>query len=120
MKLVLLRNQSVGVTGNITFSITAQVEITQKEKDDIVKYKIGKTLLYTNLIDRGKGLLGFLFRKANAVEFTVNDLVKGTKVECKDIIGMLDLEEIIVEASQTLKNILEASATFGGETVIEL
>ena len=33
---------------------------------------------------------------------------------------MLNLEEIIVEASHTLKNILEASATFGGETVIEL
>ena len=120
MKLVLIRNQSVGVTGNTTFSITAQVETTQKEKDDIVKYKMGKALLYTNLVDRGRGILGFLFRKANAIEFTVNDLVKGTKVECKDIIGMLELEKIIAEASQTLKNILEASATFGGETVIEL
>ena len=120
MKLVLIRNQSVGITGNTTFSITAQVEVTQEEKNYIVKYKMGKTLLYTNLVDRGKGLLGFIFRKANAIEFTINDLVIGTKVECRDIVDMLSLEGIIVETSHTLKNILEASATFGGETVIEL
>ena len=69
---------------------------------------------------RGKDLLGAISRASMEVKFTVNDLINGKKVECKDIMEMLELEEVIVSVSKTFKQVLEAVASFGGETVIEL
>jgi hypothetical protein len=59
---------------------------------------MGKTLLYTKnvMVDRGSGLLGaasrLAFRMTN-VEVTVDDLVNGKHLECKDIVEMLAIEE---------------------------
>ena len=120
MKLVLIRDQSKSLTGKAKFSVTAKVEVTDEEKSNIAKYKMGEMLLYTNMEDRGSGILGALSRAAMEVKFSINDLINGKKIECKDIMEMLALEEIIVDTSKTFKQVLEASATFGGETAIEL
>jgi hypothetical protein len=54
------------------------------------------------------------------ISINVNDLANGKKVECKDIMEMLAVEEQIKEAAQTFKAVLTAAAQFGGEEVIEI
>ena len=49
MKLLLKRDQSkVRIGGTIKFIFQARVELTDDEAANVKKYKIGKTLLYTN------------------------------------------------------------------------
>lgn len=122
MKLVIVRNQeSKGMMSKkVHFSITATVELTEQEQADVKKYKLGDTILYSNMEDRGSGALGLLSRVAMEVLFTVNNMTQGKKIESSDILEILALEDIITEAAQGFKNVLEASANFGNETVIEL
>lgn len=122
MKLVIVRNQeSKGMMSkSIRFSILAKVEVTEEEKDNIAKYKLGKTILYSNMEDRGSGVLGAISRKAMAVEFDINDLINGRKIESDDILEILDLEETIKNVARNFKQILEASANFGEEDIIDL
>ena len=125
MKLLLRRDQKAGLIGKVTFTLTVRAELTDEEKNNIRKYKLGDTMLYERdkLIDRGSGLLGVASRlafKMMNLTVSVNDLSDGKKIDCKDIVEMLAVEDQIKEAAQTFKNVLEAAATFGGEEVIEL
>jgi len=125
MKLLLRRDQKSGLIGKVTFTLAVRAELTDLEKDNIRKYKLGETMLYERdkLIERGSGLLGLASRvafKMMNISVSVNDLSDGKKIDCKDIIEMLAVEEQIKEAAQTFKSVLEAAASFGGEEVIEL
>jgi hypothetical protein len=126
MKLLLQRDQQAsGLMGNtITFSLSVRADLTAEEKANISKYKLGKGLLYSRgeMADPGKGLLGLASRvafKMLNISVTVDDLVNGKKVDCKDIMEMLAVEEQIKEAAQNFKAVLEAAAHFGGEEVLE-
>jgi|GraSoiStandDraft_59_1057299.scaffolds.fasta_scaffold714225_2 hypothetical protein len=127
MKLLLRRDQKSGLVGmgKVTFTLTVRAELTDPEKSNIKKYKLGDTMLYERetLADRGSGLLGLASRlafKMMNLSISVNDLADGKKVDCKDIVEMLAVEDQIKEAAQTFKSVLEAAASFGGEEVIEL
>ncbi len=120
MKLILSRDQKKSITGKATFVINAVVELTPEEKNNVAKYKMGKTMLYTNLAERGKGLLGIISRAAMGIEITVDNLVRGKVVECKNIIEMISLEEQVKEACETFKIVLDTAANFGGSEIIEL
>ena len=125
MKLLLRRDQKSGLIGKITFTLAVRAELTDTEKGNIKKYKLGDTVLYERMTmtEKGSGLLGLASRlafKMMNISVSVNDLTDGKKVDCKDIVEMLAVEDQITEAAQTFKNVLEAAATFGGEEVIEL
>ena len=127
MKLLLRRNQKAGMMGmgSVTFSLEVRAELTAAERDNIGKYKLGKTELYSKsqLTDRGSGLLGLASRlafKAMNISVSVDDLTSGKRIDCKDILEMLAVEDQIKEAAQTFKAVLEAAAFFGGEEVIEI
>ena len=125
MKLLLRRDQKSGLIGKITFTLAVRAELTEIEKNNIKKYKLGDTMLYEKmtLTDKGSGLLGLASRlafKMMNISVSVNDLTDGKKIDCKDIVEMLAVEDQIKEAAQTFKSVLEAAATFGGEEVIEL
>ena len=125
MKLLLRRDQKSGLIGKITFTLAVRAELTDTEKGNIKKYKLGETMLYERdkIIERGSGLLGLASRlafKMMNISVSVNDLSDGKKIDCKDIVEMLAVEDQIKEAAQTFKSVLEAAATFGGEEVIEL
>ena len=125
MKLLLRRDQKSGFTGKVTFTLAVRAELTDEEKNNIQKYKLGDTMLYERMTmtDKGSGLLGVASRlafKAMNLTVSVDDLSGGKKIDCKDIVEMLAVEDQIKEAAQTFKNVLEAAATFGGEEVIEL
>ena len=125
MKLLLRRDQKKSLTGNMIFTLDARAELLPEEKDAVQKYKMASTMLYEKfkVIDKGSGIRGlisrFFFRFVN-VTISVENLVKGKHLECKDIVEMRSVEEQIKEASQVFKNILETAAHFGGEEVIEI
>lgn len=125
MKLLLRRDQKSGMlgVGKITFVLGVRAELTEDEKANIKKYKLGETMLYErDKIVGGSGLLGLASRlalKMLNLSVSVNDLANGKQVECKDIVEMLAVEEQIKEACETFKAVLTAAAQFGGEEVIE-
>ena len=125
MKLLLRRDQKTGLLGGkITFTLNVRAELAPDEVEHVKKYKMGDTMLYQKFgVEGGSGLLGVASRlafKAVNVTVTVNDLVNGKHIQCKDIVEMRAVEEQIKEASQTFKEVLETAAHFGGEEVIEL
>ena len=127
MKLLLRRDQRAGMLGmgSQIFVLDVRAELSKEEQQNIVRYKLGKAVLYTRdkLADRGSGLLGlasrFAFKMMN-ISVSVEDLSGGKRIECKDILEMLAVEEQIKDAAQTFKQILEAAAHFGGEEVIAI
>lgn len=111
--------------GKAVFILAVRAELTDIEKSNISKYKLGETMLYERIktIDPGSGLLGVASRMALKMinlTISVNDLEKGKTVECKDIVEMLAVEEQIKEAAKIFKIVLEAATHFGGEEVIDL
>jgi len=127
MKILLRRDQKSGMLGmgKIAFILDIRAELTDDEKNNIKKYKLGDTMLYERdkLADKGSGLLGMASRfalKAINISVSVDDLSKGKQIECKDIVEMLAVEEQLKEACQTFKAILTAASHFGGEEVLTL
>lgn len=125
MKLLLRRDQKSSLMGKVVFILDVRAELTEEEKNNIRKYKLGETMLYERdkLIDPGKGLLGLASRlafKMVNLSISVDDLADGKRVECKDIVEMLAVEDQIKEAATTFRAVLGAAASFGGEEVIEL
>lgn len=125
MKLLLRRNQKSGMLGKVTFTLSVRAELTDEEKTNIKKYKLGETMLYERLktVDPGSGLLGIASRMAYKmvnITISVNDLENGKQVDCKDIMEMLAVEEQVKEAAQNFSSLLRAASTFGGEEVIEI
>lgn len=110
--------------GKVVFSLDVRADISAEEKANIQKYKLGETELYaSHEISGGSGLLGVASRlayKAMTINVSVKDLVSGKKVECKDIVEMLAIEDQIKEAAKTFAAVLAAAARFGGEEVVEV
>ena len=111
--------------GKVAFTLDVRAELNEEEKAAIKKYKLGETVLYEKLktIDPGFGLLGVASRLANKMlnlTICVNDLANGKKVDVKDIVEMIAVEEQIKEAAHTFVAILNAAKTFGGEEIIEI
>lgn len=126
MKLLIRRNQrSGGVLGKPVFMLSVRAEISSEEHAAITKYKMGATVLYDSapLADRGSGLLGLATRMAHhavTLSVTVNDLVEGKFIECKDVVELLAIEEQLREAAKMFAEVLNAARNFGGEEVVEL
>jgi hypothetical protein len=125
MTLLLRRDQRSTLMGKAVFVLEVRAELSDEERRNISRYKFGKSLLYSRgeITDPGSGLLGLAsrlaFHAAN-ISVTVDDLANGKRIECKDILEMLAVQEQLKEAAANLKAILEAASHFGGEEVIEL
>ena len=127
MEMLLRRDQRTGMMGmgSVVFALEVRARLTPEEQKNISRYKLGKTVLYTKaeLVGPGSGLLGLASRlafKAMNISVSVDDLVGGKRIECKDIIEMLAVEDQIKEAATTFKQVLEAAAHFGGEEVLAI
>lgn len=125
MKLLLRRDQRPAlIGGKVVFMLDVRADISAAEKELVRKYKLGETKLYaSHEITGGSGLVGLASRlayKAVTLTVSVNDLANGKRVECKDIVEMLAIEEQIREAALTFNQVLHAAANFGGEEAVEL
>lgn len=125
MNLLLRRDQRSSLVGNVIFQLDIRAELTQEEIASIQRYKLGKTVLYSKdeIVDPGSGLLGLASRlafKAMNISLSIDDLVRGKRIECKDIVEMLAVEEQIRQTAATFKQVLWAALHFGGEEAIAL
>jgi len=125
MNLILRRDQRKSLLGKMVFQLDVYAEIAPDEMEHIKRYRLADTVLYTKneLADRGSGLFGLASRlafKAMNISVSVGELVQGKRIECKDILEMLAVEEQIKEAAVTFKQVLNAAAHFGGEEAIAL
>src|SRR5260370_15993172 len=98
MQLVLRRNQKSGMMGGVTFQLDVRADLTPEERRAVTTYKLGKSMLYekNTIVDRGSGLLGAASRlafKMMNVSVSVDDLVNGKHIDCKDIVEMLAVED---------------------------
>lgn len=114
MKLVIKRDQKAqtGLLGGhkgMIFLLSCRVELTPEEQELVKKYKAESHPL-TFVTDR----------EGNEVpKDTVISLMRGVTEEVKDITVLLNNEEVIKDACQGFKTLLDVMATFGGEEVIE-
>ena len=125
MKLLLTRDQRSALIGSRpVFTLVVRADLDPTDRSAIDKYKLADTELdASHEISGGSGLLGLASRfayKAMSITVTVKDLVNGKKIECKDIVEMLAVEEQIKEAARTFAQVLAAASQFGGEEVVEL
>ena len=125
MKLLLRRDQKSGLLGKMTFTLDIRADLSDEEKANIGKYKLGDTMLYERMTmtDKGSGLLGVASRlafKMMNLTVSVNDLHNGKRIDCKDIVEMIAVEDQIKEATHTFAQVLKTAANFGGEEVIEI
>lgn len=128
MELLLTRSQKTGLGGfgTVTFILNVRSRLTEQETEYVTRYKLGKGILYEkqSLMDKmpklgpWQRIFSFIAAKARGHVFSVNDLVKGRTVACKDIIEMINAEKQIKQAAETFHNILLTCKTFGGEEVI--
>jgi F420-0:gamma-glutamyl ligase-like protein len=81
---------------------------------------MGKTVLYSKEVVEGTGIIGFVAKKAFNTSLTIDDMVNGKSIDCKDIVEMLAIEEQIRQASKVFADVLRAAAHFGGEELIDL
>ncbi len=128
MKLLLRRSERSSAFGNPIYILEVRAEIAPEEQAGIDKYRFGKSMLYSR---KGKpnfdphtvtvgGVGALLLHYATDMTVSVNDLVYGKRIECKDIMEMLAAEAQIREAAANFASVLKAASHFGGEEVVEL
>ena len=125
MKLKLNKSQKVkGLSKKVSYSLTAQVMLTEEERQYLQKYKLANEVVYakervTPDMSRDASLIRNLSAIALNLRITVSDLVNGRTIVCKDIGEIMDVEATIVRACQGLKNLLTNCSQFEGEQIIE-
>jgi hypothetical protein len=125
MKVLLRRDQRDGLLGKVIFVLDVRAEVSEAELANIRKYKLGKEFLYARNSDaptdpgwKGVGKM-ILFHALN-LTLSVNDMISGKKIECKNILEMLATEQQIREAAINFGRVLEAASHFGGEEVLSV
>lgn len=135
MKLKLRRSQKSGMTGKVTFKLFFIVDLAPEESAALRKYKFGKTVVYqtpkgaaaaealrsaNTIRSFGRGLAGAIAARATKQILTVNDMVNGKEIACKDITEMIAGEEQIQDACVSLSRILHICMNFDGEEIIDI
>ena len=128
MQLTLNRSQkSKGILSkSVRFTLVARVRLSEAEAANVKKYKMSSEVIYAK--DRvgfnendlsAKGWAKNIAAFAAAITITVDDLIRGKTVECKDITEMMAIEGQFKQACSGLSSMLEACSGFEGEEVIE-
>jgi hypothetical protein len=146
MQLKIRRSQRTGglTGGKILFALDARVEPSAEDSELIRKYRLGGSVVYDSAArrhhsealsehaeaTRGASTAGTMYRFARAsisaaaaalsLRVTIDSLIGGVHIECKDLDELIDAESAIVDACKTVKTFLEIALTFDGrEEVVE-
>ena len=140
MRLFFRRSQRTGgvFASTPVFALDARIELDIEERQLIQKYHLNKEVLYSsddaqrhaagvNDALNQSGVRGLAkaalssARLALSLRCTVDSLVKGQHIECKDVAELIAAEAAITEAAHTLKGYLEAAVSFDGrEELVEI
>lgn len=136
MQLVLTRSRREGgiVSKAVIFCLDARIDLTREEQYNVNYYKLGSQVIYNSEaskrhLDRAdaqndgsmSGALKSLVSTAMAalkLNITINGLQSGQHIECKTLDELLGAERAIMDACETLKNYLDAAATFDGRPIL--
>jgi len=127
--------------GKSTFMLDARVDLSPEAQSLVAKYQLGSIVVYDSQARRkhaetayghfdqavaasyqsaGRSVLKNLQGIASSammalsLRVTVNHLVSGQHIACKDLNELLGAEAAIVEACKNLKGYLETALTFDG------
>lgn len=126
MELLLSKSQKSGMLGGVSFVLDIKTKLSPEEQALIKKYKMGNLLVYEKLpvseavrnLGGMASALTAIASKALKLQITVDNLVGGRKVECKDIGEMIAAHEQIESAADNFYALLMAAKNFEGEEVI--
>ncbi|MCP1747597.1 hypothetical protein [Bradyrhizobium japonicum] len=146
MQLKLKRSQRTGgmLGGKVIFALDARTDLTSDEKGLVSKYGLGKLAVYDSEARKKHGEAAYghfdesassttgrsLWKSARGIasaammalslRITVETLMSGQHIECKDLDELLGAEAAILNACKNLKAYLETAQTFDGrEDVVE-
>jgi hypothetical protein len=149
MQLKLKRSQRAGgmMGGKVLFGLDARAELTSDERSLVQKYSLGKIVVFdsearkkhannaygnfddaanTSAASAGRGLwknargIASAAMMALSLRVTVDGLISGQHIECKELDELLGAEAAILDACKSLKTYLDTSQTFDGrEEVVE-
>lgn len=135
--------------GKIIFTLDARAELTPDEQALVKRYALGKLVVYdsearkkhadsayghfssvpgvsSDLAAAGRGLwsnargLASAAMMALSLRVTIDSLMSGQHIECKDLDELLGAEAAIVDACKNIKAYLDTALTFDGrEEVLE-
>jgi hypothetical protein len=138
IQLKLRRAQKTGMLGGATFMLDARVDLTPEARALVTKYGLGSLVVYDSKArqQRAEAAYGHfdeatysgtgrsLWKSARglasaammalSLRVTVNNLLSGQHIECKDLDELLGAEAAIAEACRNLKGYLETALTFDG------
>jgi hypothetical protein len=144
--LKVRRAQRTSMLGKPIFTLDARVEPSAEDRALIAKYSLGSEIVYDSKERRyqadkaaeefataaaqtsaagsawsiAKGLTNVAL-KALTLRVTIDGLIKGQHIECKDLQELLGAEVAIVQACHNLKAYLDTALTFDGrEELVEI
>lgn len=128
LKLKIRRNQAKGIVGGVAFNVHFIAELSSDAQRAVGHYRFGKTVLYQKPLELkiSFNIIVALWRAIwlwltrSRWQITVNDLINGRTVKCKDILEVLEVEKDLRDAAEVFADILRAASWFGGEEVVEL
>lgn len=137
MQLKLRRSQrAAGLMGKtVMFMLDARLDLNAEEEARVRKYKLGDLVIYNSASSRkhlegmvragaDEGFGGFMGQMAHAamarlsLNITVDGLVRGQHIECKDMDELLGAENAIRQAAQSTRGYLEIAETFDGREIV--
>jgi len=112
MQLRILRRESKGMLGGLSFEYSIKIMPNQQELELIQKYKMDREVIY----QMERQLLGQKWE----VTFTVGDFIRGKNVKNKNLAELIALENAVVEGCEVMKILLNAMSKIDIEEVIEI
>jgi len=131
MQLKLRRSQKSGLTGSAIFILDVMAELTPEEAELVKRYKLQKLLVYSsdaadqNAAKAQAGSLtaigSMVMDKISKRAFTMNDLINGQHLECKDLNEVISTENQVHQACENIAGYLETAKRFdGSEQIVEI
>jgi hypothetical protein len=131
MQLKLRRNQKSGLTGSTIFILDVMAELTPEEAELVKKYRLQKQQVYSTeaadqnlaLAQSGKvsALGGMMMDRLTKRTFTMQDLINGQHLECKDLNEVISTENQVHQACQNIASYLDVAKSFdGSEQIVEI
>lgn len=131
MQLKLRRSQKSGLTGSAIFILDVMAELTSEEAALVNKYKLHKLLVYSSdaadqnaaMASAGsvKALGGMMLDRLSKRSFSMNDLINGQHLECKDLNEVINTENQVHQACENIASYLETAKRFdGSEQIVEI
>jgi nitrogen regulatory protein PII len=131
MQLKLRRSQKSGLTGSAIFILDVMAELSNDEAELVKKYKLQKLIVYSSeaadqnaaMASAGsvKALGGMMLDRLSKRSFSMNDLINGQHLECKDLNEVISTEHQVHQACKNIASYLETAKLFdGSELIIEI